>query len=133
MHIVARVSRLAQEKDPEILRKAVVLLEKHNRVLTQKIAEVLRELEQARAELAALKGESVDKQLRLIALEQQLAKLTKQVFGPSSEQRPSEQEPADAAPEGEDKSGEQDEKKKKKRGHGPTEQPQLPGWQGLKL
>ena len=127
MHIVAPVSRLAQEKDPEILRKAVVLLEKHNRVLTQKIAEVLRELEQARAELAALKGESVDKQLRLIALEQQLAKLTKQVFGPSSEQRPPEQEPADAAPEGEDKSGEQDEnKKKKKRGHGPTEQPQLP-------
>lgn len=124
MCIVARVSRLAEEKDPEILRKAVVLLENHNRALSKKIAEVLRELQRARAELAALKGESVDKQLRLEALEQQLASLTKQVFGPSSEKRPSDDEPEGAAPE---RDGESDENEKKKRpGHGPTKQPTLP-------
>jgi len=83
---------------------------------------VLRELQRARAELAALKGESVDKQLRLEALEQQLASLTKQVFGPSSEQRPTEDEPEGAAPEGDDEG----EEKKKRRGHGPTKQPTLP-------
>ena len=122
MCTVAGVSRLAEEKDPEILRQAVVLLENHNRALSKKIAEVLRELQRARAELAALKGESVDKQLRLEALEQQLASLTKQVFGPSSEQRPSEDEPEGAAPEGDDEG----EEKKKRRGHGPTKQPTLP-------
>ena len=72
------MSRLAQETDPEILRKAVVLLENHNRQLTKKLAELLRELAKARAELAAAKGQATDKQLRLEALEQQIAKLTKQ-------------------------------------------------------
>ena len=123
MRTVAGVSRLAQEKDPEILRKAVVLLESHNRELSKKIAEVLRELQRAYAELAALKGESVDKQLRLEALEQQLAKLTKQVFGPSSEQRPPDEQPSGAAPEGDD---DNEKKKKKRSGHGPTPQPTLP-------
>lgn len=124
MRTVACVSRLAEEKDPEILRKAVVLLEQHNRELTKKIAEVLRELQRTRAELAALKGQSTDKQLRLEALEQQLAKLTKQVFGPSSEQRPAD-EPAGAEPPSKD-DGDEGDKKKKRRGHGPTEQPKLP-------
>jgi transposase len=131
VRIVARVSRFAQEKDPEILRQAVILLEKHNHALTAKIAEVLRELQRTRAELAALKGESVDKQLRLEALEKSLAKLTKLAFGPSSEQRSPEQE--GTRPEGEEEStggdggaGESEPKKKNKRGHGPTPQPQLP-------
>jgi transposase len=126
------VSRLAQEKDPELLRKAVVLLENHNRALTKKIAEVLRELLEVRAELAALKGESVDKQLRLEALQLDLAKLTKLTFGPSSEQRPSDDKPAEKAPEGDDKSKDDKSKddkskddKKKRPGHGPTEQPAL--------
>ncbi len=120
------MSKLAQETDPEILRKAVVLLEKHNQALSKKIVEVLRELQRARAELAALKGESVEKQLRLEVLEQQLTKLTKQIFGPSSEQRPSEEEAAGAGPEGEPANEDDDEKKKKRRGHGPTPQPSLP-------
>jgi transposase len=125
---VARVLRLAQEKDPEILRKAVVLLESHNRALTKKIAEVVRELQAARAELAALKGQSSEKQLRLEALEQQLAKLTKQIFGASSEKRVPDEEPTGAAPEEEEPSKDDDDekKKKKKRGHGPTKQPELP-------
>jgi transposase len=119
------MSRLAEEKDPEILRKAVVLLERHNQELTKQIREVLRELQKARAELAALKGESTDKQLRIEALEQRLAKLTRQVFGTSSEKRTTDEPPAAETPKPEDE-GEGEEKKKKHPGHGPTEQPKLP-------
>jgi transposase len=111
------VSRLAQEKDPEVLHKAIELLENHNRALTHKLKELL-------AELAKARGDSTYQQLRLQALERQLAKLTKQIFGPSSEQRTTDAEPADADTKGDDKG--QDEGKKKKRGHGPTEQPKLP-------
>lgn len=122
MRTVAPVSRLAEETDPEILRKAVTLLENHNRALTKEIAALLRELQKARAELASVKGEATDKQLRLEAIEQRLAKLTKMVFGASSEARTPE--PAGAAPEGEAKGKQND--KKKHPGHGPTEQPKLP-------
>lgn len=123
MPIVACVSRLAQEKDPEILRKAVVLLESHNLLLTKKLNDLLRELAQVRAELAAATGDAAKGQLRLKALEQQLAKLTKQVFGTSSEKR-ADEAPAGAGAEGNDTSKEKEEKKP--RGHGPTEQPKLP-------
>ena len=109
------MSRLAQEKDPKVLHQAIELLQNHNRALTEKIAELLKELALAR-------GDSTFQQLRLAALEKQLAKLTKQVFGPSSEQRTTEPDGADA--QGDDK--DQDQGKKKKSGHGPTEQPKLP-------
>jgi transposase len=122
MLIVACVSRLAEEKDPEILRKAVVLLESHNLLLTQKLRELLRELAEVRAELATATGDAAKGQLRLEALEQQLAKLTKQVFGTSSEKR-ADEAPAGAGAEDNDKSKDE---KKKPRGHGPTEQPKLP-------
>jgi transposase len=108
------VSRLDQEKDPVVLHQAIELLQSHNRALTEKIKELV-------AELAAAKGESGYQQLRLAALERQLAKLTKQLFGPSTDQRATGQEPAGASASDEDKS-----KDKKKRGHGPTKQPQLP-------
>ena len=124
MPIVACVSRFAEEKDPEILRKAVLLLESHNLLLTKKLAELLRELAKTRAELAAATGSAVAGQLRLEALEAQLAKLTKQIFGTSSEKR-ADEEPAGADAEGEDKTKDE-EKKKKKPGHGPKEQPKLP-------
>jgi transposase len=120
--IVACVSRLAEEKDPEILRKAVALLESHNLLLTQKLRELLRELAEVRAELAAATGDAAKGQLRLEALEQQLAKLTKQVFGASSEKR-ADEAPGGAGTEGNDESKDE---KKKPRGHGPTEQPKLP-------
>src|ERR1700729_3246699 len=119
------MSRLAEEKDPEILRKAVDLLERHNRVLSKKLAAVLRELERTRAELAAATGNAVKGQLRLEALEQQLAKLTKQIFGTSSEKR-ADEEQAGAGAEGEGGDKGKDEKKKKQRGHGPKDQPKLP-------
>jgi len=120
---VACVSRLAQEKDPAILHKAIVLLQNHNRALTEKLAELLKEL-------ALAKGDSGYQQLRLAALEKQLAKLTKQVFGPTSEKRTVDEEPAGATTGGDDESkskdDDQSEGKKKKRGHGPKDQPQLP-------
>jgi transposase len=92
-------------------------------LLTKKLSELLRELAQVRAELAAATGDAAKGQLRLEALEQQLAKLTKQVFGASSEKR-ADEPPAGAGAEGNDKS--KDEEKKKPRGHGPTDQPKLP-------
>jgi transposase len=110
------MSRLAQEKDPEVLHKVIALLQGHNRALTAKIEELLEELRKA-------KGESVFQQLRLAALERHLAKLTKQVFGPTSEQRTTDT--AGAPVDGDDKT-EGDGKKKKRPGHGPTEQPKLP-------
>jgi transposase len=112
------MSRLAQEKDPKVLHQAIDLLQNHNRALSTKIAELLKEL-------ALAKGDSTFQQLRLAALEKQLAKLTKQVFGPSADTRPAGEEPASAASEGDDK-GKDEKKKKKKPGHGPTKQPELP-------
>ncbi len=113
--MVTRVSRLDHEKDPEVLHKAIELLQNHNRALTQKLAELV-------AELAKAKGDTGFQQLKIAALEKQIAKLTKQVFGPSSDQRP-----AGAAPAGaETTKGTDEGKKKKKRGHGPTPQPELP-------
>jgi transposase len=115
--IVACVSRLAQEKDPKVLHQAIELLQNHNRALTEKIKELV-------AELALAKGDSTFQQLRLAELERQLAKLTKQLFGPSSEQRTTDAEPA--GPDAQDDDKGKDKGKKKKRGHGPKEQPKLP-------
>lgn len=111
--MVACVSRLEHEKDPEVLHQAIALLESHNRALTAKLKELI-------AELAKAKGDSTFQQLRLAALERQLAKLTKQVFGPSSEQRATDTPPSGADDKDKGKG------KKKQRGHGPTEQPKLP-------
>lgn len=111
--------RLDQEKDPEVLHKAITLLENHNRALSQKIAELLRELAEA-------KGGSGFQQLRIEALEKQLAKLTKQVFGPSTEQRPAGETPEGNTDDKKSKDEPSDDEKKKRSGHGPTKQPQLP-------
>jgi transposase len=106
------MSRLDQERDPEILHQAIDLLQNHNRALAKKIADLLQELAEA-------KGDSGFQQVRIAALEQQLAKLTKEVFGPSTEQRP-------AGTEGDKGKGEKSkDDEKKKRGHGPTKQPKL--------
>src|SRR3954464_11939708 len=111
------MSQLDREKDPEILHKAIDLLQHHNRALTQKIAELV-------AELALAKGDSTFQQLRLAALEKQLAKLTKLTFGPSADTRAGEERPAGASTEGDDKG--KNEPKKKSPGHGPTKQRELP-------
>src|SRR6202051_4565316 len=81
------MSRLAQEKDPKVLHQAIELLQKHNRAPTAQIKELIEDL-------ALAKGDSTFQQLRLAELERQLAKLTKQLFGPSSEQRTTDAESA---------------------------------------
>ena len=96
------MSRFAQEKDPEILHKAIDLLQNHNRALATKIAELLKELAEA-------KGDSGFQQLRIAALEKSLAKLTKEIFGPSTEQRP-----AGATADGNDEDDKSKDEKKKK-------------------
>jgi hypothetical protein len=44
------MSRFAQEKDPEILHKAIDLLQNHNRALATKISELLKELAEAKGD-----------------------------------------------------------------------------------
>jgi transposase len=110
------MSRLDHEKDPEVLHQMIKLQQKHIETLTEEIKKLV-------AELAKARGDSSFQQLRLAALERHLAKLTKQVFGPSSEQRTTDA-PGNASAEGDDKT--KDDGKKKKRGHGPKEQPKLP-------
>jgi len=103
-------ARLADEKDPEILRRAALLLESENRALSARLAELL-------AELSALKGETTTTQQVIDGLEQQVAKLTQKIFGKSSERTTRETSTDEAAPAKE---------KKPRRGHGPTAQPDLP-------
>ena len=110
------MSRLDRETDPKVLHQAIELLQKHIHSLTEAIKKLT-------AELAKAKGDSTYQQMRLAALERHLAKLTKQVFGPTSEQRTTDAQPGDASA---DEQGEGDGKKKKRPGHGPTKQPQLP-------
>ena len=116
------MSRLDHEKDPEVLHKVIELLQNHNRALSEKIAELLEELAQA-------KGESGFQQMKMAALEKQLAKLTKQVFGKSSEQRTTDTKSTDAGAADKNKDegkGKDKDKDKAQRGHGPTPQPELP-------
>jgi len=108
------MSRLDHEKDPEVLHQMIELQAKHIHSLTEEIKKLT-------AELAKAKGDSTYQQMRLAALERHLAKLTKQVFGPTSEQRTTEAQPGASGAEDDQGSG-----KKKRPGHGPTKQPKLP-------
>ena len=104
-------SQLAQEKDPEIVRQAAVLLERENQKLTAKLCAMTEEI-------ARLKGEdSAQLQLRLAELEQQLQQRNRMLFGNSSERR-----------EGGSGGNKDAEKKPRKpqTGHGPREQRSLP-------
>jgi transposase len=102
--------RLENEKDPEILRKAALLLERENERLVQKIVELTREL-------MTLKGESAEQlKLRIAELERQLAVRNRMLFGEKSERREGDEsrEPTPEPP------------KPPQTGHGPKPQPKLP-------
>jgi transposase len=101
-------ARLVDEKDPEILRRAALLLESENRALSARLAELLEEL-------SALKGETSTAQQVIQGLELQIAKLARTIFGHSSERSARETDRDDEAKE-----------TKPRRGHGPTAQPELP-------
>lgn len=96
--------RLRDEKDPERLRQAALLLEQENARLVQK------NLELQKANLALLGRSPEELQLRMAQLEQQLAAAQAAMFGASSEQRPKEKAPRERA---------------EQTGHGPREQQQL--------
>ncbi len=100
--------KLAKEKDVEIVRQAALLLERENNRLSLRLADAL-------GEIAELRGDSQEQlALRLVALEEELARMRAKIFSPSSSEKLKNQ-----AREG-------SEKKPPSPGHGPREQPALP-------
>lgn len=100
--------RLEQEKDVERLRAAALLLEAENRRLVAQVMELTRRLVKAEGK------DAQELQLRIAALEEQLAKRNQELFGASSEKRGSGS--ARSKPEDDGK----------QTGHGPREQRELP-------
>ena len=98
---------LRTEKDIEIVRQAALLLERENARLVTEITRLTKEFLAATGQNAEQLG------LRIAALEEELARKNKQIFGNSSEKR-----------EGKDAAAKED--KPKPPGHGPRPQPQLP-------
>jgi transposase len=104
------VLRLQDEKDPEILRKAAIILEQENKRLIAMVLELQRKLLEAQG-----KGEDEQQlRLRLAELEQQLAVRNRKLFGQSSEKKP-----------GPDSEPPQPQEPTNKKGHGPRSQPRL--------
>jgi transposase len=101
------VLRLKDEKDPEVLRKAALILEQENKRLVAQVLDLQRKLLKAQGK----GGDTHELQLRLAQLEQQLDKRNRLLFGDSSEKRGGAD---DAKPRG------------KRTGHGPRPQPELP-------
>lgn len=99
---------LEREKDPEVLRQAVVLLEAENRRLLARVMELTKAL------LAAQGKDRIALQVELEGLQAQLEKKNRMLFGQSSERRAGDIEPA-AEPKA----------RAPKTGHGPREQKQL--------
>lgn len=109
--------RLDQEKDPETLRRAALLLEQENRKLIDKVVELQRRL------LAAQGRDPSQLAMELERLEQQLAQRNQELFGRSSEKREGPaSEPAAAPPPGPLRA----DGKPKRPGHGPRPQLALP-------
>lgn len=100
--------RIETERDPERLRQIALLLQAENDRLHARLAELTRQLAEARGEdaIAAL-------QLELGLIQEQLAARNRALFGASSERRRRAREGRSS------ENGEQ-------RGHGPREQPELP-------
>ncbi len=97
--------KLEEIGDVATLQQVAILLEKQ--VLNQ--AKLISEL---RAEVSRLRGNTVDPQMELDLLKEQLAALQKKVYGASSEKRPKQMTERPPKPE--------------KTGHGPRPQPDLP-------
>lgn len=98
--------------DPQTIRLAAILLEKENQRLHQRIKQLVEQL-------SALKKQNGGEQLKLELdrLQEQMARLEHQLYGPPGDKRPApapgpETPPAPAKP--------------KRPGHGPRPQPQLP-------
>jgi len=97
---------LRNEKDPEVLRQAALLLEAENRRLTARVIELVQQLAVAQGK------DRVALQLELQRLQAELAKKNQMLFGKSSERRPGDGASATEATEA----------KPPRRGHGPRAQ-----------
>jgi len=95
---------LERENDPEVLRKAIVLLEAENRRLLARVAELTRAL------LAAQGNDRVALQMEIESLQAELEKKNRMLFGQSSERRGGSAKQKAREP---------------RRGHGPREQKEL--------
>ena len=102
--------RIESERDPERLRQIALLLRAENDRLHSRLAELARQLAEARGEDAVRAL-----QLELKLLQEQLAARNRTLFGASSERR---SRPAD--------DGQPKDEARARRGHGPRQQPQLP-------
>jgi transposase len=100
------VSASSKQHDPETLREMNRLLELENQALHKRLAALAEEV-------AKLKGAKPPEQLalELQALQEQLGRQQRKLFGDSSEKRPQPKPPKETS---------------RRRGHGPTPQNQLP-------
>jgi len=98
---------LEHERDPEILRQAVALLEAENRRLVAQVTELTRRLLEAQGK------DRVALQLEIEALQRQLEKKNRMLFGQSTERREAEGGNAETKA------------KQPQKGHGPREQKNL--------
>ena len=101
---------LETEKDVERLRQAALLLEAENKRLAARVVELTRKL------MSAQGKDAEELQLRLQELERQLSQRNAELFGRSSEKRPSRNQDE----------GEKPEPAPPTHGHGPRSQPTLP-------
>lgn len=101
------VSTVEELDDPALVKQAALLLEQENARLHKRLQELM-------AENAKLRGDDGNKQLQLeiVRLQEQMAGLRRELFGASSEKRPSTE--SEKAPH------------KRRTGHGPRQQTELP-------
>lgn len=104
------MANLESIKDCDSLRQIAALLEKN-------VINLQKENAKLRLQIARLTGQDVSPQMELELLKEQIEAMQHQVFGPSSEKRPSQ-----AA---EDAEGAAEEAPKPRPGHGPRTQPAL--------
>jgi transposase len=88
------VLKLDQEKDPEVLRKAAMILERENQRLAERVVDLERKLLEAQGK----GGDPEQLRLRLEELQRQLQARTKALFGPKSERRGKDGGGADKKP-----------------------------------
>jgi transposase len=99
---------IEQIRDIEQLRQIALLLEREVEYLLGRIRKLTEQLAQATGSDAGKLQQEIE------LLQQQLDRRTRELYGTSSEKRPAAKQPSD------------DESKKKRRGHGPRPQPNLP-------
>ncbi len=102
--------RIDTETDIEQLRRVARLLDAENARLHKRLVELTRLLRTATGD------DSVQLELELSRLQDQLSRINQDIYGASSEKRGRDGDGAGKTPK----------EKKKPKGHGPTEQPQLP-------